>query len=422
MNIGQISFRLAGSDGVSLETAKQTHVLTGMGHSNYYFAGELDSIQKADCQLAASVEGTMLVPEAHFTHPEAVWLTNHAFGSITRHPEFEGRLQTLTRFIEKALLDFIDQYQIDILVAQNILALPMNLALSVGVYNVITKTGIPTIAHHHDFFWEREKYRINSVEELLRQTFPPRMPNIRHMVINSIAQERLLQMGIDSVIMPNVLDFDSTPPGVDEYNKDLRKQIGLREQDLFFLQPTRVVPRKGIEQSIELVHRLADPRIKLIITHAAEYNTLRYLEELCALSAKAHIPLYYLPARFHPVRCRTDNGDKIYSLWDAYLHADFVTYPSLYEGFGNALLEAIYFRKPFLVNRYQVFQQDIEPAGIKAVKMDGQITETVVNEVKSLIGDRKKQKKYVDVNTKIAAEYFSYQTAAEILKRILNSF
>jgi hypothetical protein len=46
------------------------------------------------------------------------------------------------------------------------------------------------------------------------------------------------------------------------------------------------------------------------------------------------------------------DGRKIYSLADIYPHADFVTYPSLIEGFGNAFLEAIYFRKPLLMQRY----------------------------------------------------------------------
>ncbi len=42
MHIGHISFRLAGTDGVSLETAKIVTVLNNMGHQNFYFAGELD--------------------------------------------------------------------------------------------------------------------------------------------------------------------------------------------------------------------------------------------------------------------------------------------------------------------------------------------------------------------------------------------
>ena len=34
------------------------------------------------------------------------------------------------------------------------------------------------------------------------------------------------------------------------------------------------------------------------------------------------------------------DGKKVYNLADAYAHADFITYPSIYEGFGNALIEA----------------------------------------------------------------------------------
>ena len=59
------------------------------------------------------------------------------------------------------------------------------------------------------------------------------------------------------------------------------------------------------------------------------------------------------------------------------MHADFVTYPSLYEGFGNALLEAIYFRKPVLINRYSIFVRDIEPKGFRLLTMDGFVTPTV---------------------------------------------
>ena len=51
-----------------------------------------------------------------------------------------------------------------------------------------------------------------------------------------------------------------------------------------------------------------------------------------------------------------------------------VTYPSLYEGFGNAFLEAVYFHKPILVNRYSVYIVDIEPKGFEVVAMDGFLT------------------------------------------------
>ena len=41
-NVGFISTRLAGTDGVSLETAKWADVFEKVGFSSYYFAGELD--------------------------------------------------------------------------------------------------------------------------------------------------------------------------------------------------------------------------------------------------------------------------------------------------------------------------------------------------------------------------------------------
>lgn len=422
MRIGQISFRLAGSDGVSLEAAKLTQILTRMGHTNFYLAGELDPRSKTSSLTKANLQGASLVPEAHFTHPEAVWLTEHAFGSTTLHPEFRERLEALTRHLEAALLDFVKTFRIDVLVAQNILAIPLNLALSAAFVRVIKETGLPTIAHHHDFYWERPAYQTNGIPDLLDATFPPNLPNLRHMVINSQAQKQLAALGLESTILPNVLDFSSPPPRKDSFNKDLRQEIGLTQDDILFLQPTRVIPRKGIELAVELVEKLADPRIKLVITHQAEYNTIRYLEEICALAARARVPLYYLPARFQPTRQEGAGLNKIYSLWDAYVHADFVTYPSLYEGFGNALIEALYFRKPVLVNRYQIFQDDIEPTGIQVVKMDGEITDAVVEQVRSLLEDPSKAQAFSRENLKIAKEHFSYKVAAYRLEHILQSF
>ena len=51
-------------------------------------------------------------------------------------------------------------------------------------------------------------------------------------------------------------DFDNPPDPTDEYASDVRSELGLEEDDFFILQPTRVVPRKGIEQAIKLVSLL----------------------------------------------------------------------------------------------------------------------------------------------------------------------
>ena len=421
MRIGHISFRFAGSDGVSLEAAKLTQILARMGHTSYYFAGELDPPSSSNNLIKAEIADAVLLPEAHFTHPAAVWLTNHTFGTTTRHPEFDEKLNALTQTIQQALYEFIDTFKIDLLIPQNILAIPMNLALSQAVVNVIESTGIPTIAHHHDFYWERERYQTNCVAPILKRCFPPGLPNIRHMVINSMAQRTLSEKNFESTVMPNVLDFETPPPTIDAFNKDLREEIGLNPDDVFFLQPTRVIERKGIEFSIELLRQLNDSRNKLVITHHAEYNSIHYLEDIFVIAARAHVPVYYLPARFKPVREKGTGIHKIYSLWDAYIHADFITYPSLYEGFGNALVETLYFQKPVLVNRYKVFQDDIEPTGIGVVKMDEAITPSVVDKVKDLLNDPIKRQALGKENAQIAQQHFSYQVAESILDRIIQS-
>ena len=64
------------------------------------------------------------------------------------------------------------------------------------------------------------------------------------------------------------MDFDNPPDPPDEYSSDARQALGIEDDELFILQPTRVVQRKGIEHAIELVSRLG-MKAKLVISHAS---------------------------------------------------------------------------------------------------------------------------------------------------------
>jgi glycosyltransferase involved in cell wall biosynthesis len=121
-------------------------------------------------------------------------------------------------------------------------------------------------------------------------------------------------------------------------------------------------------------------------------------------------------------RGKNEDGEKVYSLWDIYPHADFVTYPSTYEGFGNAFLEAIYFRKPLLVNRYSIFVQDIEPLGFDAIVMDTYITDNEVRQVNEVLNNPEKTKAMVDKNYELAKQYFSYDILEQKLRTALLNF
>jgi glycosyltransferase involved in cell wall biosynthesis len=320
------------------------------------------------------------------------------------------------------LHDWLAKSGIDVMVVENALAIPMHVPLAMALAQIIDEVEIPTIAHHHDFFWERQRFRLNCIPELLWQILPPDLPSIRHVVINSLAQRDLrLFRRIDSLIVPNVFDYDTPAPGIDEYNQDFRQAMGFSPYDTIFLQPTRVIARKGIDLSFELLRRLREPRARLIITHQAGDEGMAYYRQLLHRSQASNIEVHYLASFIEELRV-VRNGRKSYTLWDVYPHANFVTYPTLYEGFGNALLEAIYFRKPILVNRYSVYVADIAPLGFDFVEVDGWITDEAVAEVRRLLDDPDRRRAAVEKNYELARQYFSYDVLTAALEKLLSDW
>jgi glycosyltransferase involved in cell wall biosynthesis len=110
-------------------------------------------------------------------------------------------------------------------------------------------------------------------------------------------------------------------------------------------------------------------------------------------------------------------------LFDLYPHADLVTYPSFYEGFGNAFLEAIYFGKPVVVNTYSVYARDIDPLGFKTIKMSQLVSNEVVRQTKELLSDRTRRNEWAETNYKLGMKYFSHAVARrKLAARLANLF
>lgn len=410
MNIGFVSTRLAGTDGVSLETEKLAVVLRErLGHDVFYCAGE----------LAGTVDG-LEAPVLHFNDPVARSLNKRAFGRDGYDHALIADIDVRARELKQPLRHFVEQFNIDYLVVQNAFAIPMQLPLAQALAELLAETGLPALAHNHDFYWERERYTTHCLGDFLDRYFPPNLPRLDHAVINSLARDALRRRrGLDSIIIPNVFDFAAEPPGIDEYNSDFRQAIGITGTDWLILQPTRVIPRKGIEFSIDLLARLDDARAKLIITHRAGDEGLHYLHHLQRLAQSRNVDLRYVAGDIGDRRGTKPDGRKIYSLWDAYPHADLVTYPSLIEGFGNALIETVYFRLPALVNRYPVYVADIAPQGFRFAEIDEEVTDAAVATVRRWLEDPESARPGVDHNYDVAARHFSYDTLEEILRRLL---
>jgi glycosyltransferase involved in cell wall biosynthesis len=321
------------------------------------------------------------------------------------------------------LYNFINQFHIDLLIVENALTIPLNIPLGLALAETIAETEIPTIAHHHDFYWERERFSVNAVSDYLRMAFPPNIPNIRHVVINSDALEQMaLRTGISSIIVPNVLDFDH-PPVVDEKKViAFRKSIGLNPDDKIILQPTRIIQRKGIEQAIELVKELKDPRYKLIVSHEAGDEGFEYAKWLKEYALEHGVDLRMLTTQISDPWNGNGNYQTEYTLWDIYPCADFITYPSVCEGFGNALIEGVYFKKPILVNRYATFVRDIEPKGFEMIVMDGFLTKTTVHKTKEIIESPELKEKMVNTNYDVASRHYSYSVLRNQLNTMMGDF
>ncbi len=411
-NIGIISTRIAGTDGVSLEIGKWTEVLERNGYHCFFFAGLLDR----------PPEKSYLIEEAFFEHPEVVEINEDWVGKLVRKPATTEKVYRLKEKLKKALYEFRRKFNIDLIIPENAVTIPMNIPLGIAITEFIAETGIPTIAHHHDFYWERDRYLINAGHDFLHMAFPPRLPSIQHVVINSIASEALSRRGVSNTVIPNVYNFAVEPPLPDEYCADLREKIGLDRKDLFVLQPTRVVPRKWIERSIEIVRYLNLPKPILVISHASGDEGDLYFKRVKEYARSMGVEIVAIDHLIAPQRGVNEKGEKLYTIADVYNCADLVTYPSGYEGFGNAFLEAIYYRKPIVVNRYSIFRADIEPKGFDVIVFEGFVSHDNIEQIWDLLNHPQRLRETVDKNYQIAKRCFSFEVLEEKLLHLIHTF
>ncbi len=408
MRAVHLAARLAGTDGVSLEATKVAHTLASWGFERLDIAGETET-PHAIC-----------VPGMAFGAAAATTLGLRAFGDDAPDRSLETALDEASDELAETLLPLIREAAPDLLVIQNAWAIPMQLPLAGALARVVEQTGLPTLSHEHDYRWERERYARTRIPDWLDRYFPFDATNVRHLAINTPAAEALLaRRGLEATVVPNVMDFahaESAQRREPHVRSEVRAALGLAESQRLFLQPTRVVPRKGIHHAIELLARLHDLRNVLLISHASGDEGHATLAELQAQAHEAGVDLRYRPDLFAPTRTAT-----AFALEDAYLAADFVTYPSLYEGFGNALLETVAYRRPALVNRYAVYVRDIAPTAMRFVEIDGAITDESVEQVRALLNDADARRAMTESNYEIAARHFGLPALRSALAQPLTS-
>ncbi|PLV56252.1 mannosylglucosylglycerate synthase [Thermotoga sp. SG1] len=421
MKIALLHYRGGLMDGVSLEMEKWKKVLTRMGHEVHIVAGNRK-------------EGVdVVVEEIGFENPDFEKINRNFFKGVTDFSDEEDFLsfmkkkeEELLRILGAILKDY------DLVVPNNIWSLglfpPLGLALS--------KLKKKFIAHHHDFWWERKHLipRSERLREILERHFPPDLPDVKHVVINSIAKKELQKRkGIDPVVVPNVMDFERPITSEDMYHR-MREELGIDPGTIVALQATRIDRRKAIELSIDVVAFLKKTLKRktplyngsvfsgeIVLVFSGLCEDVSYLEEL-----KEYALLKDVPLLIFSERVKEDTS----FFWKLYNVADFVTYPTILEGWGNQLLEAIAAKKPVVLFEYEVFKSDIKPVGLKyinlgdryfrrenLVKVEESALQKAVEELSGLLCDPSLYRETVEHNFEVGKKHFSLERLEEILSR-----
>ena len=447
MNIALCHYRVGETDGFSLEMDKWKKVLENMGHKVYFIAG------------STGTSDGYVIPEMHYRFKEDLKIERNAYLKLEDYQDEDELIRAIRKQafkIEKALKKILIENKIDLIIPNNILSIGRSIPTAMAFTNVIKELGIRCIGHHHDFYWERKSFShptCNFVHKALEEYYPPKDDLISHVVINSIVQKELkARRNLDSVVIPNVFDFDEKLWNVDDYNKDFREKLDIKDNDILMLQATRVTNRKAIELAIDVVGEMQKKENRKILEKAVLYNGQSfkgdsriilvlagmvetaddYVERLKIRAKESNVELLFVNNLVEHSRC-VKNNDKIYSLWDTYVFADIITYPSIQEGWGNQFLEGLFAKKPMLVFEYDVYKENIKEKGFKVISLGdkheldkyglAKVSEGVIKraagECIKLLIDKDYRKKMVEENFRLGSEFLSLESLEKKLKSIV---
>ncbi|MBA7542039.1 Mannosylglucosylglycerate synthase [subsurface metagenome] len=419
--IAIISTRLGGIDGVSIEADKWAGAYKKIGFDPVYIAGKFG---RKDRSRFFKVE------EMDYYHPDVVNIRKIAFNEEKKASGKDlGRLidniTGVKERIKKKLLAILDDKRISFLSIENALTIPLNIPIGVALTEIISENNIKAVTRHHDFYWERKQFLCSNVEKMLDDYFPPDLVNLKHVVINTLARKSIYdKKKIKATYIPNIFDFAVVEEIGNNY-REVKKFLNMDDGDFLILQPTRLIARKNIERTIDLVEKLSkktDKKINLVISGKPEKNELDYFNEIIRLARKSGISLI-LSENDHghiPEYTRRDLFEK-FDIYDLYKACDLVTLPSDIEGFGNPVIEASVLRKPLFVNNYPVLT-DMLSKGFEFIVIDKKVDKESVERTLELLTGHKLRKRIADKNFKIAKEYYSISYLISRLEKLMGEF
>jgi glycosyltransferase involved in cell wall biosynthesis len=400
-----VSFRLKALDGVSAEAEKWIKVFEEWGCEVHRVGGHIPNADERD----------HVISELNFLDPQVEALTEKMFDSGQNRDSAKSEFALLEADIERLLVPVLDEIAPDIVVAENVFSLPLNLPLTVTLCRYLEKENVACIAVHHDFYWQDPRFSKCLFGDLLVSHFPASLPQLRHVTINRQSREELFRRtGVTATSIHNCFDFRQ-PRELDEFNAGLRADLGLGEDVVMFLQPTRAIERKGIGYSIKFVEEftaVSGRPAQLVVTGPCEQGYEQEFSRMCRNSRAPvlHIPNWLGSRRNHP------GAESPYDVRDAYAVCDMVTFPSLREGFGNPVLESMVHRKMLLVAGYPVLEE-LREYGFQFLPLDDRAVDRAVK----ILEYPQLMEEMVDRNFEIGRKHFSLDNLREEMAELVAS-
>ena len=103
-----------------------------------------------------------VVFEAYFGFDKNEKINELIWDGTGRSKQTTLRIHKLANKLKQSLYDFVEKFDIDILIPQNCLAIPMHCLLELQSQSFYQKQKCRQL-HIHDFFWERTRFSVNSV-------------------------------------------------------------------------------------------------------------------------------------------------------------------------------------------------------------------------------------------------------------------
>ncbi len=160
----------------------------------------------------------------------------------------------------------------------------------------------------------------------------------------------------------------------------------------------------------------------LVVTGPAGDEGYEYEQKVLAEAAQAGVKVICAAESVSFVR-GTSGGRKRYTMGDAYVYADLVTFPSDLEGFGNPVIEAAMYGRPLFVNRYPVLDDILMLAEdcFDFIVIDGDVTTAAVARTYKVLTDPVARQEMVYRNFVTARRHFLMERLAQRLQDLLGS-